>query len=132
MGAHLSTLRGQQREQQQMWHQALKMLQSASDLPEGEQLFASLRISYDALKQDQKRMFLDAAFFFLGRRKDTATYAWEGYGPKAKPSPLICFGTLVLVNVTVLAALAMCLSAHFHRLCVSVDFWNDIMANLLC
>ena len=77
MGAYLSSLRGREREQQ-LWRDALNMLQSAEDMPEGEErLFASLRISYTALKSDQRRMFLDAAFFFLGRRVDTALPAWE-------------------------------------------------------
>ena len=79
MGAHLSALRGHVHEQS-MWHEALEMLQRARDLPAGEErLFASLRISYDALEDDQKRMFLDTAFFFLGRRPDTAKHAWKGY-----------------------------------------------------
>ena len=78
MGAHLSSLRGQKREEE-MWGEALRMLQSARDLPAGEErLFASLRISYDALEDDKKRMFLDVAFFLLGRRADTATQAWKG------------------------------------------------------
>lgn len=78
MGAHLGSLRGQEHEQQ-LWHEALQMLESAEDLPAGEErLFASLRISYDALADDQRRMFLDAAFFFLGRRADTAMRAWKG------------------------------------------------------
>ena len=65
-----------------MWCEALKMLQRAEDLPEEEErLFASLRISYDALKTNtQKRIFLDAAFFFLGRSADTAKHAWKGCG----------------------------------------------------
>lgn len=64
-----------------MWGEALQMLQKARDLPAGkERLFASLRISYNALEYDQKRMFLDAAFFFLGRRATTAVHAWEGCG----------------------------------------------------
>ena len=62
-----------------MWHEALSMLQSAKDLPGAEErLFASLRISYDSLTDDQRCMFLDAAFFFLGRRVDTALHAWRG------------------------------------------------------
>ena len=79
MGAHLSSLRGQQHEQGR-WCQALEILQSAEELPEEERLYASLRISYDALEDAQKRMFLDAAFFFLGRRADTAVHAWQGCG----------------------------------------------------
>ena len=64
-----------------MWREALQMLQNARDLPAGqERLFASLRISYDALEHDQRRMFLDAAFFFLERRADTAMHAWKGCG----------------------------------------------------
>lgn len=80
MGAYLSSLRGHEHERE-MWDEALQMLQSARELPTcREQLFASLRISYEALEDDQKSMFLDAAFFFLGRRADTALHAWEGYG----------------------------------------------------
>ena len=80
MGAHMGSLRGQEREQE-MWLEALEMLRSAEDLPEEEErLFASLRISYDALKDTQKRMFLDAPFFFLGRCADTAINAWQGCG----------------------------------------------------
>ena len=68
-----------------MWHEALMMLQNARDLPTGvDRLFASLRISYNALEDDQKRMFLDAAFFFLGRRADTALRAWERYACNGK------------------------------------------------
>ena len=78
MGAYLSSIRGHEHERD-MWRQALKMLKCAEDLPEEERLFASLRISYNALKDFQKRMFLDVAFFFLGRRADTAVHAWEGY-----------------------------------------------------
>lgn len=79
MGAHLSSLRGQEHEQGG-WRAALGMLQSAEELPEEERLYASLRISYDALGDAQRRMFLDAAFFFLGRRADTAVHAWQGCG----------------------------------------------------
>ena len=78
MGSHLKSKRGQ-RHEQEMWREALDMLQKASELPAGEErLFVSLRISYDALNDDQKRMFLDAAFFFLGRRADTAKHVWKG------------------------------------------------------
>ena len=53
-----------------MWREALEMLQSARDLPAGEErLFASLRISYDALEDDQKRMFLDAALLLGAARR---------------------------------------------------------------
>ena len=92
MGAHLSSLRGHEREQE-MWREALSMLQRARDLPAGqEQLFASLRISYDALEVDQRRMFLDTAFFFLGRRADTAVHAWMGYGLGHFLVSLFCYG----------------------------------------
>ena len=62
-----------------MWREALEMLQSAEDLPD-QRLFTSLRITYNALKDDQRRMFLDAAYFFLGRRADMAKHVWKGYG----------------------------------------------------
>ena len=84
LGVHLRSLRGQEREQK-MWHEALKMLREAKNLPTGrDQLFARLRISYDALDGNQKRMFLGAAFFFLDRDVDTALHAWEGYGCTAE------------------------------------------------
>ena len=99
VGAHLSTFRGQEQEQD-MWHEALMTLQKARKLSTWTQrLFASLRISYDALQQDQMRMFLDTAFFFLGRRADTAVHAWEGYakmGRKAMPA----FVVLCLIATT--------------------------------
>ena len=61
-----------------MWRKTLEVLQSAKDLPVEQQLLAGLRISYGALNDVQQRMFLDAAFFFLGRRADTAMRAWKG------------------------------------------------------
>ena len=82
LGAHVSSLRGQEREPELLLD-ALKLLQNARDLPAGqEQVFASLRVSYDALEDEQKNMFLDAAFFFLGRLADTAMRAWERWGPR--------------------------------------------------
>ena len=78
MGAHLSSLRGLE-DEEEAWCEALKMLMEAEDPPD-RRLFASLSISYNGLKADQRRMFLDAAFFFLGRRADTAKHAWRGYG----------------------------------------------------
>ena len=61
-----------------MWRKTLEELQSAKDLPVEQQLLASLRISYGALNDVQQRIFLDAAFFFIGRRADTAIRAWKG------------------------------------------------------
>ena len=89
MGAHLSSQRRQEYGKK-IWHEALEMLQSAADLPAGqEQLFASLRKNYEALDRQQRCMFLDAAFFFLGRRADTAKHAWHGYDGTAGKSSLI-------------------------------------------
>ena len=89
LGAHLRSLRGKEREQK-MWYEALKMLRKAVKLPSGrDKLFASLRVSYDALGGDQQRMFLDAAFFLLNRRTDTALHAWEGYALKRTTSVLL-------------------------------------------
>ena len=81
MEAHLKSLRGQ-KDERKKWLEALKMLKRARELPAGqEQLFASLSISYNALEANQKRMFLDTAFFIRGRRTETAMLAWERYGP---------------------------------------------------
>ena len=57
------------------------MLRNARDLPAGEErVFARLMISYSALEVDQKRMFLDVAYFFLWRRANTAINAWKRCG----------------------------------------------------
>ena len=64
-----------------MWREARDMLRDAADLPAGrEGLFTSLRRCYDTLDDKSRTMFLDAAFFFLGRREDTANNAWKRCG----------------------------------------------------
>ncbi|GLJ34191.1 hypothetical protein SUGI_0687230 [Cryptomeria japonica] len=37
-----------------------------------------LKVSYDALDEEEKQMFLDAACFFIGRRTSTAIAVWDG------------------------------------------------------
>lgn len=79
MGAHLGSLRGRENEQRR-WREALEVLQSVKELSEEQRLSTSLCISYGALTDAQACMFLDAAFFFLGRRADTMVHAWQGCG----------------------------------------------------
>ncbi|KAK9843993.1 hypothetical protein WJX81_001308 [Elliptochloris bilobata] len=74
MASHLRTFGNQP----DMWEEALVKLGQADKLGAGkeDQLFVRLRISYDHLSKQQKRMFLDVACFFLGWRADTAKLAW--------------------------------------------------------
>ncbi|XP_059069275.1 LOW QUALITY PROTEIN: disease resistance protein RPV1 [Cryptomeria japonica] len=39
-----------------------------------------LKVSYDALDDEEKEMFLDAACFFIGERKSVAIAIWDGSG----------------------------------------------------
>ena len=75
MGAHLQCIGNDP----ELWSEALDKLQNAAHLAPGEdQLFSRLRISYDARGPAEKGMFLDVAFFFLGRNADAAKRAWLG------------------------------------------------------
>lgn len=73
MGAHLRRFA----DDPEKWGEALEKLQSAAHLAPGEeQLFSRLRMSYDAREPAEKGIFLDVAFFFLGRSVDAAKRAW--------------------------------------------------------
>ena len=76
MGAHLRHAGDDMDE----WDEALAKLHSAErlELDSSGTLFERLRISYDALAAPERRMFLDAATVFLGRRAHTVVCAWRG------------------------------------------------------
>ena len=98
MGAHLHCI-GYDPE---MWSEALDKLQNAAHLAPGEeQLFSRLRISYDACGPAEKGMFLDVAFFFLGRSADAAKRAWLGCAH-------LCVCTVVLFSQSSLGLLIPC------------------------
>ena len=100
MGAHLHCIGNDP----EMWSEALDKLQNAAHLAPGdEQLFSRLRISYDARGPAEKGMFLDIAFFFLGRSADAAKRAWLGYAP-------LCVCTVVPFSQSSLRLLLPCAS----------------------
>ena len=67
MGAHLSCFGNGPK----LWEEALIKLRDAGKLGPGhDNLFSRLRISYDLLDSREQQLFLDAAFFHLGRRAD--------------------------------------------------------------
>ena len=72
MGSHL---RG--KEDLDVWDESRAKLAKAERMGLGDRLFAQLRISYDALGKSERRMFLDVATVFLGRRAGTALRAWR-------------------------------------------------------
>ena len=65
-----------------MWDESLAKLANAERMGLDSRLFTTLRISYDALDRSERRMFLDAATVFLGRRADMALRAWRACVPQ--------------------------------------------------
>ncbi|XP_039165160.1 disease resistance protein RPV1-like [Eucalyptus grandis] len=57
---------------QMVWRERLEKLRNVPT----EDVQEKLRISYDTLKHEEKRMFLDIACFFIGTDKRIATYFW--------------------------------------------------------
>ncbi|XP_039164385.1 disease resistance protein RUN1-like [Eucalyptus grandis] len=66
-----SCLKGE--EDQRIWGE---MLEKLRDVPD-EKVQQQLRISYDLLEGDVKKMFLDIACFFIGIDKRIAPYLWD-------------------------------------------------------
>ncbi|CAK9278118.1 unnamed protein product, partial [Sphagnum jensenii] len=65
----------------EIWEGALSTLKSGQSLTGGddnEELWNTLRISYDHLDEEHKNMFLDIACFFGGLRINTIHRAWSG------------------------------------------------------
>ena len=77
MGSHL---RG--KVDLEVWDESLAKLANAERMGLDDRLFTTLRISYDALDRSERRMFLDAATVFLGRRADMALRAWRACVPQ--------------------------------------------------
>jgi hypothetical protein len=77
MGAHL---RGKQ---DKLWRQALGRLKKGMSLGGGkanDQLWASLKLSYDDLEEDEKSAFLDSACFLLDRQATVCALVWGELG----------------------------------------------------
>ncbi|GLJ10670.1 hypothetical protein SUGI_0132730 [Cryptomeria japonica] len=45
-----------------------------------EDIKRRLKVSYDALDEEEKEMFMDVACFFIGRKKSLAIQVWDGSG----------------------------------------------------
>ncbi|XP_039166645.1 disease resistance protein RPV1-like [Eucalyptus grandis] len=67
MGSFLS------RKDKKMWDATLKMLESVPH----HDVQKKLKISYDALDDRQKHIFLDIACFFIGYNKDIVVHFWD-------------------------------------------------------
>ena len=78
-----SHLRG--KEDLDVWDESLAKLANAERMGLDDRLFTQLRISFDALGKSERRMFLDAATVFLGRRADMALRAWRACVPPWMP-----------------------------------------------
>ncbi|XP_043705203.1 disease resistance protein RUN1-like [Telopea speciosissima] len=59
-----------------VWESMLNRLKKIPNMD----VHKKLRISYDNLEEDEKSIFLDAACFFVGWRKETIISLWEGCG----------------------------------------------------
>ncbi|XP_043688438.1 disease resistance protein L6-like [Telopea speciosissima] len=59
-----------------IWEDMLKKLQKVPN----NAVMERLKISYDALDDEQQQMFLDTACFFIGMQKDIVCYIWNGCG----------------------------------------------------
>eukprot|EP00253_Pinus_taeda_P001683 PITA_01683 len=57
-----------------LWNAQLR--KTSKELPKG--IRSTLRISYDALDEEEQQMFLDIACFFIGVKRDTAIRVWDG------------------------------------------------------
>ena len=101
MGAHLRRFE----DDPEKWGEALEKLQNAAHLAPGEeQLFSRLRISYDARGPAEKGMFLDVAFFFMGRSADAAKRAWLGCADACVCTLMLCMQSHLLLHFSVYSA----------------------------
>ncbi|XP_059648029.1 disease resistance protein RUN1-like [Cornus florida] len=64
----------------EMWEDALKKFAETPD----DDVLKKLSVDYEALKNDQRKIFLDIACLFAGMDKTTVFYMWDdcGYHPK--------------------------------------------------
>ncbi|CAI0453131.1 unnamed protein product [Linum tenue] len=63
-------------EEEEIWRDKLKQLK---EIPE-QKVVDRLKISYDTLNEEAKRIFLDIACFFVGEDKEIAFYMWSDLG----------------------------------------------------
>ncbi|KAF8015789.1 hypothetical protein BT93_H1354 [Corymbia citriodora subsp. variegata] len=61
------------REKREIWVECLDKLEKAPH----EDVLATLKISYDALEQNEQEIFLDIACFFIGENKTNPMYMWK-------------------------------------------------------
>ncbi|XP_042480676.1 disease resistance protein L6-like [Macadamia integrifolia] len=60
-----------------------------------------LKVSYDALNDEEQQMFLDTACFFIGMDKDIACHIWDGCGFFSQVGlDALCVKSLVTINET--------------------------------
>ncbi|XP_043698333.1 disease resistance protein TAO1-like [Telopea speciosissima] len=59
-----------------VWKGMLKKLQKVPN----NDVMQRLKISYDALEDEEQEMFLDTACFFIGMKKDIVCHIWDGCG----------------------------------------------------
>ncbi|XP_043697410.1 disease resistance protein L6-like [Telopea speciosissima] len=62
--------------EKRVWEGMLKKLQKVSN----NDVMERLKISYEALKDEEQQMFLDTACFFIGMDKDIVCHIWDGCG----------------------------------------------------
>ncbi|XP_042480131.1 disease resistance protein TAO1-like [Macadamia integrifolia] len=78
-----------------IWESMLKKLQKVPD----NDVMKSLKISYDALDDEEQQMFLDTACFSIGMDKDIACHIWDGCGFASQVGfDALCVKSLVTIN----------------------------------
>eukprot|EP01018_Ginkgo_biloba_P036085 Gb_12752 [translate_table: standard] len=74
MGAHLYD----KKDNSIFWDEALSRIESVMD----QDLYKTLKISFNGLHEEEKQIFLDIACFFLGERNEPAIEIWKAIGCK--------------------------------------------------
>ena len=63
----------------EIWEEVMRKLKDGSKMDD-KKIFECLRISFDALKLEHQKMFLDIACALLGESKHEAIQAWRSHG----------------------------------------------------
>eukprot|EP00253_Pinus_taeda_P004393 PITA_04393 len=64
--------------QESHWHAKLK--ESKDQMKVSPEIKNKLKISYDALSEEEQKIFLDIAFCFIGKNKTSAVAVWDASG----------------------------------------------------